>query len=189
MLPPKEAPETPDKEVLEGKLSPNARAPRDRLGEFLAKYEEYLDGSLPYSDMQEAMLKLARPQVLSSTPSSNCDLALTRETAQSLCAWCRNHPQEDILAEARRLLGKGYYQTSRRHRRLARLPEGKTGRQALCAALPNEQWVNSLTEAEVGGHYLRIYSPEEDRVTIACSRVFAAFQNLGGETYLEEWSD
>ena len=94
-------------------------------------------------------------------------------TAQMLCSWCRNRSQEDILAEAKRLLDKGYYQTSRRYRMLARLPDDKNG-----------QEIRNLIEAQIGDCYLRVYAPEKDRVTVACHRVFEAFRNLGGATYL-----
>jgi hypothetical protein len=71
---------------------------------------------------------------------------------------------------------------------LARLPEGKTAHQALGALVPNEQWIYSLTEADAGDQYLRVYAPEKDRATVACHRVFGAFRDLGGETYLTAWS-
>lgn len=109
-------------------------------------------------------------------------------TAQLLCPWCRNRSQEDILAEAQSLLDRGYYQTSRRHRMLARLPAGKTAHQALSAVILDEHWVNRLTEAYAGNTYLSLHAPEKDRETVRCPRVFEAFRALGGETYLAAWA-
>ena len=106
-----------------------------------------------------------------------------QEQTTLLCSWCRNRFQEDVLTEAKRLLDKGYYQTSRSFRMLARLPEGKTAHQALTTA-NNEPWTRGLTAACAGDYYLRVHAPKEDRVILKCDRVFRAFRALGGGTYL-----
>src|SRR4029077_11295707 len=98
-----------------------------------------------------------------------------------LCPWCRDRSQEDILTEAQGLLNKQYFQISRPHRRLARIPGGKTAHQALGDVRHDERWVSRLSEADAGDVYLRLHAP--DRVTIACHRVFVAFRALGGGTY------
>jgi hypothetical protein len=92
-------------------------------------------------------------------------------------------------AEAQRLIDAGFYQVSRAHRHLARLPQGKSGKEALLEVSKAyrpwdaEQWVNALGEAHSGDQYLRAHVPNEDQVQVSIA-VFAAFRELGGDTYL-----
>jgi hypothetical protein len=77
-----------------------------------------------------------------------------------------------------------WYQVSRSTRGVARLPEGKTGIQALAEALARRgmQEMRDLTEGEAGEHYLRCFAPASDRKTLT-TRAFNAFRAAGGNTY------
>lgn len=83
----------------------------------------------------------------------------------------------DPTKRAQQLLEEGYYQTSRGHRRVARLPPGKTGRQALREVAPR---MAELSEASAGDHYLRCYCREHLDLD---QETFNEFRRLGGTTY------
>jgi len=93
---------------------------------------------------------------------------------------------------ARRLIDEGWYQTSRKFRCLARLPEGMTGKEALLEEAKKERpwdaekWVNCLGERSAGDHWLRCYSRRVEECNQQVSqKVFDAFRRLGGGTYRE----
>jgi hypothetical protein len=80
-----------------------------------------------------------------------------------------------------------WFQISRAYRTVARLPEGKTGIQALIDATKDrredaERWANGLGEASAGDHYLRVHSPKKDQLELTFHE-FAAFRRMGGGTY------
>lgn len=94
---------------------------------------------------------------------------------------------------AEELISGGYYQVSRKFGMLAKLPEGKTGREALYeatmrqyAGLPNEahfdrttrRWVNGMSEASAADQYLRVYAVA---VTVNPTTM-RRFRTLGGRT-------
>lgn len=90
---------------------------------------------------------------------------------------------------AQELIDGGYYQISRKHRILARLPSGKTGKQALLdhalahQIVPEpETWVSSMDEYSAGHQYL-CQAPTEDTVHVPHD-VFTEYRRLGGGTYL-----
>lgn len=96
---------------------------------------------------------------------------------------------------AQGLINDGYYQVSRAHRHIAKLPEGKTGKQALYEATMenykhldtskreywekrNKDWVKNLGEIASKDQYLRVYA-----TSIQVSQaVFNEFRRLGGRT-------
>lgn len=86
---------------------------------------------------------------------------------------------EDVLREAREVLEQKYCQTSRAYRHVARLPEGKTGVQALAEASGDAAWSDRLGERSAGDYYLRVYA---EKVTLS-PEVFEMFRRLGGGTY------
>jgi hypothetical protein len=125
--------------------------------------------------------------------------------SDSNLVWRLNMPISSNVAKAsgmtaeqyaKLLLEQGYYQVSRKYGMLARLPDGKTGRQALFEAsmeqyrgLPNEaswdaqqrRWVGHLPEASAADHYCRVYAPKHLQRTVSQS-VMNAFRKLGGGT-------
>lgn len=107
----------------------------------------------------------------------------------------------DDLEYALQLKRQGYVQVSRQHRHLARLPLGKTGKQALFeaafkkyAALSNaesvefwrqatERWVENIGEASATDHFCRVYAHEYPGCSKTVSiTVFKEFRRLGGST-------
>jgi hypothetical protein len=82
--------------------------------------------------------------------------------------------------EVAKLLGGEWFQVSRRYRIVARLPEGKTGIEALSEASGRPEWAAGLRETNAGDQFLRVYATDTrtlDRPT------FAAFRKAGGGTY------
>lgn len=94
---------------------------------------------------------------------------------------------------AQELIDQGYYQISRKFYILAKLPEGKTGKEALYEAslktyegLDNydfwvkdtRRWVDGLGEANSTDQYLRVHA---DCITVT-KEVFEEFRRLGGRT-------
>lgn len=96
-----------------------------------------------------------------------------------------------------------WFQTSARHRMVARLPEGCTS--GVTALIENRLrdvesrtdwseplkeywrqewvfWARGLGEWSAGDHYLRCYAPEEDSRKLTVEQ-FAAFKKAGGGTY------
>lgn len=84
--------------------------------------------------------------------------------------------------EARALIKSGFYQISRKYRGLARLPDGKTGREAYMDASRPTGYNPHLSERYAGDQYLRVYAPKQDRITVSF-RTFQAFRRLGGDSY------
>ena len=81
-----------------------------------------------------------------------------------------------------------WYSVSNKYRMVARLPEGKTGKQALAESggqrCGDQAWIDGMGEASAGDHYLRCYAP-----TVELSREeWAAFRAAGGTTYLSAHS-
>lgn len=80
-----------------------------------------------------------------------------------------------------------WYQVSRNHRIVARLPEGKTGIQALIDAetrLDRERWAQRMGEGNAGDHYLRCHAMRRDGDWQQLTNVaFNAFRAAGGDTY------
>ncbi len=93
------------------------------------------------------------------------------------CACCET--MADATSRAATLISDGYYQTSRRHRRLGKLPEGVSGKDALLKASSNPSYVG-LDEGSAGDQWLRVYDRSGIKV---CRNVFAEFLRLGGGTY------
>ena len=81
--------------------------------------------------------------------------------------------------EAADLIAQGYFQTSRRFRHLCKLPEGRTGVQALADASGDRVWAEWLGEANAGDHWLRVYG----KPISVSQEVFAEFLRQGGGTY------
>lgn len=97
--------------------------------------------------------------------------------------------------QAAALIAAGWYQVSRRFRHLARLPEGKTGVEALIDARlasiggvrpdfwPGEvrRWAESLGEASAADHFMRVYARYTPGLTCTVDAdTFEAFRRLGG---------
>jgi hypothetical protein len=79
---------------------------------------------------------------------------------------------------AHELLAKGYQQISRKYRHVARLPEGKTGLQALMEVDPllAKRMLDSA-ESYAKEHYLRVHA--KDKLTLS-EEEFEAFKKAGG---------
>lgn len=75
--------------------------------------------------------------------------------------------------QAQQLFDQGYRQVSRKYRTLARLPEGKTGLEALRRFIT----IDGISEPEAGDHFLRVHS--RDKVQLD-RFVFAEFCKIGG---------
>ncbi len=71
-----------------------------------------------------------------------------------------------------------WYQTSRKHRMIARLPDGKSGIEALTDAVGPRR----LSEALAGDQFLRVHA-RGDLVKVLHPAGFAAFRRHGGGTY------
>jgi len=93
-------------------------------------------------------------------------------------------PNQKEIEYAQKIIDEGYYQTSRKHRHVARLPKGLTGKEALKSVTPENRhyWVDGLGESNSGDHYLCVYGKPEDSLTLTIPE-FAAFRKLGGNTY------
>jgi hypothetical protein len=93
--------------------------------------------------------------------------------------------EEETEITAEQLLSLGYYQTSRRFRHLARLPEGKTGKEALLESdfqhYDKEHWIACMDEYSAGDFYLR--GRAADKIVVS-KEVFDQFRKLGGNTYM-----
>jgi len=90
------------------------------------------------------------------------------------------------LTKANHLLGEGYYQVSRRHRILAKFPEGLTGTEALLqdGQHPyNPKWAEDMGEGAAGDHWLRCYAEAAGYWLRVNKAIFTAFRILGGDTY------
>ncbi len=88
----------------------------------------------------------------------------------------------EIVDKARQFIAEGYFRTSSKNRRIARLPPGMDGIQAMIHACPDkEEWAYSVGEFNCAAHYLRDHAEgiELDAPT------FLAFKTLGGPKYGE----
>jgi hypothetical protein len=100
---------------------------------------------------------------------------------------------EEHIEAARDLVRGGWHQISRKHRKLARLPEGKNGRRALIDAElaldyphPNlEEWAGRMGADRAAMHYLSVHASREGNVVTVDIPTFAAYLKLGGGTYLD----
>jgi len=88
------------------------------------------------------------------------------------------------------LISNGWYQTSRKYRALCRLPEGKTGVEALTEASMDmrpwdaEKWATALGEGSAGDHFLRCCAMQTDGLSVEVDQAtFNAYRELGGDTY------
>lgn len=75
-----------------------------------------------------------------------------------------------------------YYQTSAKYRTVVRLPEGKTGVEALAEASGRPEWAQALGELHAGDQYLRCYSAPGERLELSRDD-FIEYRRLGGGTY------
>lgn len=96
------------------------------------------------------------------------------------------------------LIDEGWFQVSRKFRHLARLPEGKTGIEALIEAClksigrgshseywPTEikRWAEDMGEGPAADHFMRCYASAIPGLTCTVDRdIFEAFRRLGGGT-------
>ena len=91
---------------------------------------------------------------------------------------------DDIDEEGARALVGIYFQVSRRHRLVQKLPDGMTGIEALIAASGGRddarEWAERLGEWSAGDQYLRVYGKEELYLT---RDAFDAYRKAGGDTY------
>ena len=103
-------------------------------------------------------------------------------------------PLIEVTAEhienARKLIEEGWCQTSRKHRMLARLPDGKTGVEALADAerryghQPDPvKWATGLGNGGAGSFYLSRYAHHDLNNCTVDLPTFSAFKKLGGTTY------
>ncbi len=91
---------------------------------------------------------------------------------------------EDI-AFVEKIIREGYYQVSGKYRTVCKLPEGKTGIEALAEASGKPEWAALLGETGAGDQYLRCYAlnrKPEDRLELSIGQ-WAAFKKLGGGSY------
>lgn len=79
-----------------------------------------------------------------------------------------------------------YFQVSRAYGRVARLPEGKTGMEALreCGGqrCDDEKWLQAMGEARCGEYYMRVYGSNSLVVTLTPEE-FMYYRKCGGDTY------
>jgi len=95
-----------------------------------------------------------------------------------------NTPDEMTDDEARALVGV-YFQVSRRHRIVKRLPEDMTGVEALVRACGRDdalKWAMGMGEFKSGDQYLRVYGAEKDELYLTRD-TFDAYRKAGGDTY------
>lgn len=85
---------------------------------------------------------------------------------------------------AKEAIRLGYYQVSRKHRMVARLPDGKTGVQALAEASGRPDWARMLGETNAGDQFLRCYTDRGGLCVTLDRETFEEFRRLGGDTYL-----
>ena len=91
---------------------------------------------------------------------------------------------------ALKLIDDCWYQTSRKYCLLAKLPEGKSGVEALIDYATKhdirpgdtKEWAEMLGEASAGDQFLRCTTNPQYKKTVD-SKVFEAFRRLGGGTY------
>lgn len=105
-------------------------------------------------------------------------------------------PTPEEVAEATALVGT-WFQVSRKHRMIARFPDGMTAKEALRSVmgkhtglpvrdiLPREEeWIEKLGNDSAGDQFLGVYSGYYDELHKTLSVVgFKAFRAAGGDTY------
>lgn len=84
-----------------------------------------------------------------------------------------------------------WFQVSRSSGGVARLPEGKTGKEALAEALSGQPWevrsAENMTEGAAGEHYMRCYARQEGLTAELSPRDFNLFRQNQGRTYHIAW--
>jgi hypothetical protein len=86
-------------------------------------------------------------------------------------------PSDADIAEARQLIDEGYIQVSAKNRRLARLPDGKNGYEALKEVSPDTaDRFYELFLRSCAAQYLRCHGRDHLQVT---PEVFRALKQLG----------
>lgn len=92
--------------------------------------------------------------------------------------------EQKVRAKAQQLIDEGWYQVSNRLCRVARLPKGKTGIEALAEDNGQVWWAESLGERAAGNQWLQVYAVKNKGCCKNVSQeVFDAFRHLGGRTY------
>lgn len=90
----------------------------------------------------------------------------------------------DHIRFARQLVEDGWYQTSRRHRHVARLPDGMTGVEALARAERFSNLPFRCTDEDIAGEaYLSRHAAHELNRCELDIPTFAAFKKVGGDRY------
>ncbi len=89
---------------------------------------------------------------------------------------------QEVIDRAQRLIDEGWCQTSSKYRLVSRLPEGKTGREALAEASDREEWATCMGESSAGDYYLRTYAKGDLEMTLDIA-TWTAYKKLGGGTY------
>lgn len=78
---------------------------------------------------------------------------------------------------------KIWFQVSGRFRLVAKLPDGKTGMQALAECggqrCDDQKWIDGLGERHCGDYYLRCYAASEELTR----KEWHTFKKSGGKTY------
>ena len=127
------------------------------------------------------------------------EVYLDHPDGRVMCSGCReDEAQGQAEVKAQQFIDEGWFQISRRHRMLARLPEGMTGKEALFEARKKEigpkhwggyweedtaKWVNNLGEESCAEHFRRVYSTYDKTLNITLDeKTFNAFRSLGGRT-------
>lgn len=89
------------------------------------------------------------------------------------------------MRDVKALILRGYYQVSRSYRQIARLPEGKTGRQLL-AEMPEYKHMTTkagLNNASLDDFWLRMFAFRDPEFSLTLTvEEFAEFRRLGGKT-------
>lgn len=105
-------------------------------------------------------------------------------------------PTPEETAEAASLVGT-WFQVSRKHRMIARFPDGKTPKEALRSVMgkhtglpvreitPHEEkWIEALGNDSAGDQFLCVYAGYYKELNMTLSVVgFKAFRAAGGDTY------
>ena len=98
----------------------------------------------------------------------------------------------DLDSFARKLVEEGYCQISSRYRRVAKLPPGKTGKEAVLESLLGKnpkKWevehythlVSRWSEAEAKDHFLRVFAGKGLTLKLTHEE-FLAYKKAGGGT-------
>lgn len=89
------------------------------------------------------------------------------------------------MRDVKALILQGYYQVSRSYRQIAKLPDGKTGRQLL-AEMPAYKHMTTnpgLNSASLDDFWLRLFAFQDPEHSLTLTvEEFAEFRRLGGKT-------